>query len=195
MKRLLALLLVLVLCLALAACGDSKKKSDDDDDDDDDGEVVTTTTVGADDPLNPVDPVTRPLPTANATVVGTMPTLPVPTTTAPTAAPTVPTAPAVDSSVAAYVAQNKSQVEAMSNDAMTMALEARGTAVVYVAAYTTIYDATQEMVDAMQQNMATQSSTLATALAGMKSECPAVTAIIYEFYTADGDLIYSYEYK
>lgn len=223
MKRWLALLLVLVLCLALAACGDDKKKSDDDDEDEDEGEgtTVTTTVEGGgehwsdlvnpggtqtrtlpNDSVNTTAPVRTDIPVTDRTEATTTTTYaydePVQATTTTRTPATVTTRnPMADtgSSVAAYVAQYKSEVEAMSNDQMMMSLQARGTSVVYLYAYTTIYDATPEMKEVMIQSMESQASTLASALAGMKTECPAITSLIYEYYTADGDLILSYEYK
>ena len=181
MKKWLALLLVLVLCLALAACGDDKK-SNDDDEDEDEGETTTTTTAegeGGDDwgdLLNPVATATRTLPTNSTT-----------TTTQNQLAET--------SAVAEFVNEYKANVEAMSNEQMTLSFEARGNSVVYVYKYATVYDATQEMKDTLVQGMEAQESTLATALEGMRSYCPQIASIIYEYYTADNDLIATYEYK
>ena len=212
MKRLLALLLVLVLCLALAACGDSKKKSrdDDDDEDEDEGTTTSTTVTGEegdgsgevwDEIVNPGGTQTR-VPATQKThsdVAVTDRTYEVTTTTVnqqvydepETETPAVSDAEAV----AAYVDLYKDDVAAMSGDQMMMSLEARGTAVVYLYVYTTVYDYSTEMANTLFQGMEAQSSTLATALSGMQSECPQVTAMIYEYYTADGDLILSYEYQ
>lgn len=193
MKKWLALLLVLVLCLALAACGDDKK-SNDDDEDADEGETTTTTTIAGGEGdgddwgelLNPVTPATRTLPTTSTTTTVYV---------APTQATTTKNPLAETSAVAEFVERYKANVEAMSNEQMTLSLVARGNSVAYVYKYTTIYDFTQEMQDTLVQGMEAQGDTLATALDGMRSECPQISSIIYEYYTADNDLIASYEYK
>lgn len=186
MKKWLALLLVLVLCLALAACGDDKK-SNDNDEDEEEGETTTTTIAEGEgngdawgELLNPVTPATRTLPTNVTTQTPT-------TTTQNQLAET--------SAVAEFVERYKANVEAMSNEQMTLSFEARGNSVAYVYKYTSVYNFTQEMKDTLMQGMEAQEDTIATALNGMRSECPQIASIIYEYYTAGNELIASYEYN
>ena len=220
MKKWIALLLVLVLCLALAACGDSKKKNDDDEDEDEEGEGTTTSTTVTDeegdgngevwgDIVNPGGTQTRlPATKTQNDIAVTDRTYEVATTTTrvvydepetavtTTRQPVVTTRPAAPSNaVAEFVEKYRSQVDSMSGEQMALSLLARGNSVVYVYAYTTIYDYNADMTNAILQSMEAQKDTLATALAGMQEECPQISSIIYEYYTADGDLVASYETK
>ena len=118
--------------------------------------------------------------------------------------PKTPGKPAVSNSsaedaVAEYVRKNKELAESSANEAaegmMTCEVEARGTAFVYKYTYTSLNLSTpEEFANAkatFKEQFASASESLEYAFNLIKQEEPNVSAIIYEYFDADGDLIIS----
>lgn len=99
-----------------------------------------------------------------------------------------------ESAVEAYVAQNKSAMEQMSDDSATLSLEAEGTAVVYGYTYKN-QKASEELGKFLDVEFENRESTFQEILKQMQKECPQVTAIYFRYYGNDGKLIREYIYK
>lgn len=104
-----------------------------------------------------------------------------------------------EAAVAEYVENAKAEVEAESDENATLALEARGTNVVFKFTYNTLgnlsdddFNALKSALDAELEN---QRSTMLETLSEMQTEEESITAIVFEYYDNTGKLISSAEFK
>jgi len=99
-----------------------------------------------------------------------------------------------------YVDANRDAVlETYKSDQYKIQIEAKGTSVVYKYFYSDIDNLSDEQINELANNFKSQFDSLNdvmdSTLELMKKEEPAVSSIIYEFYTISGKLIYSCEFK
>ena len=99
-----------------------------------------------------------------------------------------------------YVDANRDAVlETYKSDQYKIQLEAKGTSVVYKYFYSDIDNLSDEQINEMSSAFKSQfesmNDVMDATLELMKKEEPAVSSIIYEFYTTSGKLIYSCEFK
>lgn len=160
MKRWLALLLVLLLCFALTACS-----KDEDDSTDLEDELK--------DALGDLGDLDIDLDDGDKGTIGSSADIVIDNSAA--------------DKVEAYVESFRSTLEASSTSMMTMSAEARGTEVVYIYQYRSIYDVTDDMSTTIVDSLKAQESTMKIALKAMLQECPSITGISAEYYTAGGE--------
>lgn len=99
-----------------------------------------------------------------------------------------------------YVDANRDAVlEMYKNDEHKIQIESKGTSVVYKYFYSDIDNLSDEQINELANNFKSQFDSLNdvmdSTLELMKKEEPAISSIIYEFYTISGKLIYSCEFK
>lgn len=92
--------------------------------------------------------------------------------------------------VEAYVDLVAAELEsAMQNDQMALEVEAEGTSVVYRFSYKDPQYTGPEMEKALEDGIDSAASTFEDSLELMKAEEPAVSAIVIEYYDANGDIL------
>lgn len=99
-----------------------------------------------------------------------------------------------------YIDANRDVVLEMNkSDQYKLQLEAKGTSVVYKYFYSDVDNLSNEELDefasAFKSQFDSLNDVMDATLELMKKEEPAVSSIIYEFYTTSGKLIYSCEFK
>ncbi len=98
--------------------------------------------------------------------------------------------------VAAYVEKSAAEAEqSLENDMMEIELDSKGTAVVYRYTYKDPQYTGDIMKDALENALASASESFDASLELMKSEEPAVSSIIVEYYDASGELIISKTFR
>ena len=96
--------------------------------------------------------------------------------------------------VAEYVENGRGDVQAVSNETISMDIEARGNSVVYICKYNEV-GYSDELKAALKEQEVSMKESLDEALTSIKSECPEVESVIYEYYSNDDKLVYSFEVK
>ena len=172
MKKLLALIACLMLCLSLAACGNDQTSSKADD-----GDTAKTTESAKDE-----DTTTAP-DTADTTEGSTEDT----------------TGSAGSMTMEAFIASIQSQIDEMASSmegaGLKLNVTARGNSLVYSYQYTIDVGDTSLVKGALEQSMDGMASMFESVLSTMKLAVPDAQSIILEFLDKDGKTIVSKEFK
>ena len=171
MKKLLAVLGSLAICLSFAACGEKKDESSSKATES--SSVVEASSeeiaeVVAQDSLDDAD--------SEAAATGTY------------------------DSIQAFIDDNQESFEAyldaLEGTGMTMEIVSRGNSLVYSYKYTDeTIENTEEMKSALETSMGTQEETFKTVLSSIQSVVPSAESIIVEYLDNAGEIIASFEFK